>query len=383
MMERKSLSGGLEIKDAEKGIVSAVFSTMNVRDHDGDYTREDAFTDGAPVVISAYGHKSWDGAPPVGKGVIRVKGKRAVLEGQFFMNTTAGRDTFETVKELAKDGLGEWSYGFDINKYSFGEEKDQPVRYLEAVTVHEVSPVLLGAGINTRTLSTKGRAVDDDQLRTVRGGTAVRGPIPAQETATLTRAWDGAKTIRELPKDARPSQLRSVYAWVDPDGDPELKGSYLLAHHHGVDGPANLRACLQGIARLNGVCGDSGVPEPDREAVYKHLASHLRDADREPPKLRDRSDGHAKGLTLSEELIDALACTAGVIDSASRVVALRAEKGKSLSKVNSEILDWIRDELKRLDSILSVPVVDDEPDGPSDEQKLSLYVQSLALINDF
>lgn len=383
-MERKSLPGGLEIKDADKGIVTAVFSTMNVRDLDGDYTREGAFTDGAKVAISAYGHKSWDGALPVGTGVVKIKGKKAVLEGQFFMNTAHGKDTFETVKALAEEGLGEWSYGFDIDQHSYGKEKDQPVRYLDQVTVHEVSPVLRGAGIQTRTLGTKSRQDDavDDQP-SVKAGSVIRGPIPAQETATLARPWDGAKTIGDLPEDARPSQLRSVYAWVDPDGDPELKSSYLLAHHHGVDGPANIRACLQGIAQLNGVSGDSGVPEKDREAVYKHLASHLQDADREPPKLRDRGDGHAKGLTLSEELIDALACTAGVIDSASRVVALRAEKGKSLSKVNSEILDWIRDELKRLDSILSAPVADEEPEGPSDEEKLSLFVQSLALINDF
>ncbi|MCX4912814.1 HK97 family phage prohead protease [Streptomyces sp. NBC_00687] len=382
-MERKSLSGGLEIKDAEKGIVSAAFSTMGVRDHDGDYTREDAFTDGAAVVISAYGHKSWDGAPPVGKGVIRVKGKKAVLEGQFFMNTTAGRDTFETVKELAADGLGEWSYGFDIDQHSFGKEKDQPVRYLEALTVHEVSPVLRGAGINTRTLSTKGRAVEDDQNRAVKAGSAVRGPIPPRETATLVCAWDGTKAVADLPEDVRPSQLRTVFAWVDPDADPELKSSYLFAHHHGVDGPANIRACLQSIAQLNGANGDSGVPEKDREAVYKHLAAHLTDADREPPQLRT-ADGDEKGRKrFADEASDVMANLSSLNDRAAEVMALRAQKGKGMSAGSADLLSWIRDEVKRLETLLSIPVDDAEPIEPSADEKASLFVQSLALINDF
>ncbi|MFF0183547.1 HK97 family phage prohead protease [Streptomyces sp. NPDC005244] len=380
-MERKSLSGGLEIKDAEKGIVSAVFSTMGVRDHDGDYTREDAFTDGAAVVISAYGHKSWEGLLPVGKGVIRVKGKKAVLDGQFFMNTVHGKDTFETVKELAAAGLGEWSYGFDINKYSFGEEKDQSVRYLEEVTVHEVSPVLRGAGIGTRTLATKGRQMDDRP--TAKSSGAVRGPIPARETATLAGAWDGTKTIGDLPADARPSQLRTVFAWVDPEGDPELKSSYLFAHHHGVDGPANIRACLQGIAQLNGANGDSGVPEKDREAVYKHLAAHLTDADREPPQLRT-ADGDQKGRKrFADEATDVLANLSSLNDRAAEVMALRAQKGKGMSAGSAEFLSWIRDEVKRLETLLSIPVDDAEPSEPSADEKASLFVQSLALMNDF
>src|SRR3546814_16814370 len=68
----------------------------------------------------------------------------------FFMNTTHGRDTFETVKALSEDGLQEWSYGFDIDEYAFGEVDGQRVRYLDRLTVPEVSTVLLGAGIGDR-----------------------------------------------------------------------------------------------------------------------------------------------------------------------------------------------------------------------------------------
>jgi HK97 family phage prohead protease len=150
-MDTKSLR--VEVKDAAKGEVTAVFSTIGVIDSDGDVTKAGAFTDGAPALISAYGHASWGGALPVGKGVIRAGTKEAVFDGTFFMNTAAGKDTFEAVKELGE--LGQWSYGYDATKYSFGEHEGKQVRFLEELKVHEVSPVLLGAGVGTRTLSAK------------------------------------------------------------------------------------------------------------------------------------------------------------------------------------------------------------------------------------
>lgn len=152
-MITKSL-GSVEIKDATKGEVSAVFSTFGTVDKDGDVTLPGAFEDGTPVRISAYGHASWAGALPVGKGVIRVTDDEAILDGKFFLNTTAGRDTFEVVKEMGP--LQEWSYGFDIVEHSYEERGEDRVRILEKLRTYEVSPVLLGAGNQTRTLAVKG-----------------------------------------------------------------------------------------------------------------------------------------------------------------------------------------------------------------------------------
>lgn len=156
-MDTKALAR-VEIKDADRGEVVAAFAKFGALDYDGDVTVKGAFTDGAPVRISAYGHASWGSALPVGKGVIREVGDEAVMEGQFFLNTTAGRDHFETVKQLGEDGLQEWSYGFDVDGpdgASFGDFEGKHVRFLKKLKVHEVSPVLLGAGIDTRVLSTK------------------------------------------------------------------------------------------------------------------------------------------------------------------------------------------------------------------------------------
>lgn len=142
-----------EIKSAARGEVVAVFSTFNTIDSDGDVTLPGAFTDGAQIPISAYGHKSWEGMLPVGRAEIRSTRTEAQLHGRFFLDTASGKDTFTTVKELAE--LGQWSYGYDAVKYSYGDFNGKQVRFLEQLAVHEVSPVLVGAGTGTRTVSAK------------------------------------------------------------------------------------------------------------------------------------------------------------------------------------------------------------------------------------
>lgn len=151
-MSTKALRG-FEIKAEDQGTVRAVFATLGVKDSDGDVTKPGAFEDGAEVIISAYGHRSWGGHLPVGKGTIREVGSEAVLEGRFFLDTEAGKDTFTVVKELG--AKGEWSYGYEPTQYSFGEHDGEQVRFLEQLKVFEVSPVLVGAGVGTRTLSAK------------------------------------------------------------------------------------------------------------------------------------------------------------------------------------------------------------------------------------
>lgn len=142
-----------DVKVTDTGEVTAQIAQFNVIDHDGDVTLPGAFTEGQPVRMSAYNHSSWGGALPVGKGTIHTDGDAAIFEGSFFMKTTAGRDTFEVVKELGE--LGQWSYGFDVIEASHGEQEGRVVQFLKQLDVTEVSPVLRGAGIETRTLSVK------------------------------------------------------------------------------------------------------------------------------------------------------------------------------------------------------------------------------------
>lgn len=352
MGQHKNLSH-VEIKAADKGEVSAVFATFDVVDSDGDVTVPGAFTDGEEVLISSYQHTSWQGALPVGKGRIRTTKSEAILEGQFFMETSAGRDTFAVVKALAE--RQQWSYGFDTLDAEPGKLDGRDVQFLKRLKVHEVSPVLIGAGVNTRTLAVKAliekgyEARDAARLaeRTV-NVSEYRAAIRPHETPVIEKAWSAAG----VDPGVTIPDLRSVHAWCDPNGDPEAKSSYLFAHHHGPSEEANLRACLLGVAELNSTKG-AAIPDEDRRGVYNHLVAHLQDGDIEAPELRDVGD--TGPLKFYEAVDVALAVVHDLNHRASEVMALRAKKGKTLASTSIKRLEWLYDEMRDLRSMLDTP----------------------------
>lgn len=191
-MDSKSLTR-VEIKDETKGEVEAVFATLNVKDHDGDVTVPGAFDNGSEVIISAYNHGVWKGALPVGKGTIHEVGDQVIMKGQFFMDTTGGRDTFNVVKALGPKQ--EWSYGFDVVKSDPGEHEGKSVRVLKKMAVHEVSPVLRGAGLGTRT--TYAKSFGDEISETV---DAVKAAVESARRVAALRAEKG-KELSQVNTD--------------------------------------------------------------------------------------------------------------------------------------------------------------------------------------
>ena len=150
--KRKEFRGRLKLLDGgEPGEFEAVFATLNVIDLDNDVTVPGAFTEDEAVRIAAWGH-NW-GTLPVGKGNIREEDDQAIARGKFFLQTAAGKEHYETVKALGE--LQEWSYGFDIVDEEPGEFEGKTVNFLKKLTVHEVSPVMLRAGIGTHTTDIK------------------------------------------------------------------------------------------------------------------------------------------------------------------------------------------------------------------------------------
>lgn len=159
---RATKSIRFEVKDADKGLVEACFATLGVKDYDGDFTLPGAFENGAEVVISAYGHKSWMGALPVGQGTIREEGDKAICSAEFFLDTECGKETFGVIKKLG--AKQEWSYGFDVlEQGELTEDLRQKgvYRVLKKLKVYEVSPVLVGAGVGTQTTSVKEKLAQD------------------------------------------------------------------------------------------------------------------------------------------------------------------------------------------------------------------------------
>lgn len=368
-METKSALSGVEIKSAARGEVTAVFSTFNVIDKDGDVTFPGAFTDGEEVVLSSYGHEVWKGGMPVGLGRIRTTRTEAIVDGQFFMDTDAGRNHFYTVKAMGSKQ--QWSYGFDVlHAPESGTFAGRKANFLKKLRVHEVSPVFQGAGIGTRTLAVKALAegvLTPEEAVLAVSATEYSAAIRPHETKVTTKRWDGLQTVDEIPTDATVDDLRAVHAYVDPNADPTLKSSYRFAHHHGPGGEANLRACLTGIAFLNGAKGAPDLTEAERHGVYNHLAQHLADGDRDVPELRTEASG---SLKFHEEAAATLASLDSLIARTSEVMALRRSKGKAIAPQTVDTLEWVYDDMRRLRTLLDSPQEDAD-------REYARFVQSL------
>lgn len=185
----------VEFKLSETGSVKVAFSRFNVIDKDNDVTFAGALPVGKGVPMSAYGHTSWDGAPPIGKGVIGESGDLGIFDGGFFMETDQGRNAYHTVKAMAD--LQEWSYGYAVLPPSGpGVFEGKNVRLLKALDVWEVSPVLIGAGVGTGTLAIKSGAPEAGApLADVQAWYA--GWLPAYldriKSHAAARAMDGRK----------------------------------------------------------------------------------------------------------------------------------------------------------------------------------------------
>ena len=146
----------LKSEGDERGTIKAVFSVFNELDSDGDVVLPTALTDGQKVPM-VWAHR-WD--QPIGKGRVEVQEDRAIFSGRFFLDTEDGEQAYLKVKNM--EDLQEWSWGFRILDYDIEEDEDSKWGYrrvIKKADLFEVSPVLVGANRNTRTLSVKGDAV--------------------------------------------------------------------------------------------------------------------------------------------------------------------------------------------------------------------------------
>jgi hypothetical protein len=150
--------------DAVDGTFAALFAPFERWDKAGDWTEKGAFGR-QRVVISAYGHGTTvDGRLPVGKGVIYDTDEGGVVEGQLFLKTSAGKETYETLKELGD--LQQWSYYLPRIESEQGTRDGRKGRILKKIEVGEVCPVLRGVGNGTRTLAIKSVVSFSEQFDT-------------------------------------------------------------------------------------------------------------------------------------------------------------------------------------------------------------------------
>lgn len=323
-MNTKALTR-VEIKDVDRGEIAAVFSTCDVVDHDGDVTVKGAFEDGQPVAISAYGHASSYGTkPPVGKGSVRDLTTEAVMEGRFFLDTQDGHDTFTAVKELSEpDGPGQqWSYGYDVTDSEIGQFKGRRVRFLKGLWVSEVSPVLKGAGIDTRTLAAKA------------------AKQPNSEIATA---------LRDAGRERFGGE--DVYVWA---ADYDLDESWVVYEISAADEAERL-------VRVSFERTDAGITLGSDESAVERTVGYA-------PK---------SGLTFSEHATSVLAGVNELVTRATEVMALRATKGKAISEGSKDLLVALDRDLKRLDDLIGEPAAT----PLSDDDAVREYLRFVAFSN--
>lgn len=314
MNHTKSLSG-VTIKDATKGEVEAVFSTFGVIDKDGDVTSKKTFTDGAPVIISAYGHGSWKGELPVGRGVIVVEEDQAVMKGRFFMDTTHGRDTFLTVKQLSEDDpLQEWSYSLRNTVAEKGQLDGTRANFLLSTDVKEVSPVLLGASVDTRTLSTKGARKESE--------------------STIRRALHEAGRERWADDD--------TYVWLD---DWDVDDSFAVYEVCPSDEAAVL-------LRVEFTRTDDGVELAAEEIEVQRTISYA-----------------PKGAKFAEQTKAVLTGLDALITRATEVVTLRAAQEKQCPSV-TELASELERRVKGFtDRLAELTAADNPPPAAADVER--------------
>lgn len=148
-----------------EGMVLACFATMNVIDKDGDITLPGFFGKQDVVMLPAH---DWSSVP-LGKGTIYESGDQALAELKMNLDVQLARDWHSSLMFDMKNGkpLQEYSYGFTIVEGGSSEGGTDGAGMkayrtlrptpdgMPGCKIHEVSPVLVGAGENTGTLSVK------------------------------------------------------------------------------------------------------------------------------------------------------------------------------------------------------------------------------------
>lgn len=172
-------------------------ATLNVVDSDLDVTLPGFFGRQPVALLPCH---DWQSVP-LGKGHIYENGTQVVADVQFNLAVPAARDWYEAIKfDLANPpSLQQYSYGFTLRPggHRPGTHKGRPVRFLQprpdgtpGCTVHEVSPVLLGAGVGTGTLAVK-RHSDQAELLAIRDRLEAHMAAEAAEIDAALRAeWD-------------------------------------------------------------------------------------------------------------------------------------------------------------------------------------------------
>ena len=146
----------------DKGMISVVFATMGVWDKDGDMAMPGFYGEQDVAFLPTH---DWSHVM-MGKGRTYEAGNEARADIAMNLELQSAKDWLSAIKFDLKNGkpIQEYSYGFKVldGGCRMGECLGRQGRILQpredgtpGSKIWEVSPVLVGAGENTRTLSAK------------------------------------------------------------------------------------------------------------------------------------------------------------------------------------------------------------------------------------
>lgn len=142
----------------QPGSFEAIFATLTAIDRDGD-----SYDPGAigrqKVFVSVWNHGSWgegSEAIPVGFGETFERENKALIQGEFDLDDADGVKHYNKLKYFLSKGMNiEWSFALPEADFRFEERDGRQVRVFTRILVPEVSPVLMGAGVDTELVSIK------------------------------------------------------------------------------------------------------------------------------------------------------------------------------------------------------------------------------------
>ena len=190
--------------------------------------------------------------------------------------------------------------------------------------------------------------------------------VPVHSTSVdSSSAWDRTAQFRKMRSPATPSYYNDIFAFQLPNTKGTRKTHYSFVHHFvdsdGSAGAASGRALSNSVAVLNGGRQGTVLRGAARQGVYRHIAAHYKDADREAPELKSDEDVDAimmfKGL-INEPLTETLDLTVKGLRDLDNIIDV--ESGVSWFEGDSEMKGIV---IEAEDDIALVEQVDDEGKG--------------------
>jgi hypothetical protein len=220
---------------SDQGKVRAIVATFDEVDHDADVFLSGSIANGTKATVSFYNHDTvfnrmqgiaQPDAPPVGKGVIRIEGKHAVADLDYFMDTQRGREAFNTVKAMGADGRWSFAYHYDEPPVrATGEWANKGARRIITKVgplldgAMEVSPVKMPGGATTGTLSAKSTAAADVGVKTFFGRElVVPEPRPADLQPWLVTNEHAAREMLDYAARRWGLRERPTLRWFRGNG---------------------------------------------------------------------------------------------------------------------------------------------------------------------